>query len=114
MLFPVNGSIIREYSKGRNEGINIQSAPGTPVVAADDGTVAAITKSAEGIPIIVIRHEPELLTVYANVIDVKVSKGDSVSKGQSIAALRDKADQAFVHFEVRDGFDSVDPGPYLE
>ncbi len=112
MLFPVNGTIIREYSKGRNDGINIKAEPGTAVKAADDGTVAAITKSAEGVPIIVIRHEPELLTVYANVTDVRVDKGTRVTRGQDIAELRDGSD-AYVHFEVRRGFDSVDPMPYL-
>ena len=113
MLFPVNGSIIREYSKGRNEGINIKAAPGADVKSADAGTVAAITKSAEGVPIIVIRHEPELLTVYANVTDVSVEKGARVTRGQSIAKLRD-GDDSFVHFEVRRGFDSVDPMPFLQ
>lgn len=112
MLFPVNGAIIREYAKGKNEGINIKSEPGSDVVAADDGTVAAITKSAEGVPIIVIRHEPELLTVYANVADVSVEKGSRVKRGETIATLRDGKD-AYVHFEVRRGFDSVDPMPYL-
>ncbi len=112
MLFPVTGSIIREYSKGRNDGINIKSDSGSPVKAADDGTVAAITKSADGVPIIVIRHEPELLTVYANVADVTVEKGTRVKRGQGIASLRDGND-AYVHFEVRKGFESVDPMPYL-
>lgn len=112
MLFPVTGSIIREYAKGRNEGINIKAAPGTEVQAADAGTVAAITKSADGVPIIVIRHEPQLLTVYANVTDVDVEKGSRVTRGQPIAKLRD-GDDAYVHFEVRQGFDSVDPMPYL-
>jgi murein DD-endopeptidase MepM/ murein hydrolase activator NlpD len=112
MLFPVDGAIIREYSKGKNEGINIKAAAGTDVVAADAGTVAAITKSADGIPIIVIRHEPELLTVYANVIDVSVEKGARVQRGQGIAKLRE-GNEAYVHFEVRRGFDSVDPMPYL-
>lgn len=112
MLFPVNGAIIREFSKGRNEGIDIKAAAGTPVIAADEGTVAAITQSAEGVPIIVVRHEPELLTVYANVTDVSVEKGARVSRGEEIAKLRSGND-AFVHFEVRRGFDSVDPMPYL-
>lgn len=112
MLFPVNGAIIREFSKGKNEGIDIKADPGTAVRAADEGTVAAITKSAEGIPIIVIRHEPELLTVYANVTDVVVEKGARVNRGDAIAKLRSGND-AFVHFEVRRGFDSVDPMPYL-
>lgn len=112
MVFPVSGSIIRDFSKGRSEGIDIKAAAGTPVKAADSGTVAAITKSAEGIPIIVIRHEPELLTVYANISGVAVDKGQTVTRGQQIAQLR-SGDEAYVHFEVRRGFDAVDPMPYL-
>ena len=109
---PVQGSIIRAYSKGKNEGINIKGTPGAAVKAADSGTVAAITKSAEGVPIVVIRHPDNLLTVYANVANVSVAKGDSVAKGANIAKLR-PGDDSFVHFEVRNGFDSVDPTPYL-
>lgn len=112
LVRPVTGTIIRDYVKGKNEGINIKAAPGTPVKAADTGTVAAITKSADGIPIVVVRHADNLLTVYANVTDVSVKKGDSVSRGQNIAKLRGGAD-SFVHFEVRKGFDSVDPNPFL-
>ncbi len=112
MAAPVNGSIIRAYAKGKNEGINIKGAPGGAVSAADAGTVAAITKSAEGVPIVVVRHGGNLLTVYANVTDVSVSKGDSVKRGQSIAKLRDGKD-SYVHFEVRKGFDSVDPAPFI-
>ena len=110
---PLQGSIIRGYTKGKNEGINIKAAPGTAVKAADAGTVAAITKSAEGVPIVVVRHPDNLLTVYANVADVNVAKGDSVARGQQIAKLRG-GDDAFVHFEVRKGFDSVDPTPYIQ
>ncbi|GGX57411.1 peptidase M23 [Tateyamaria omphalii] len=114
MSLPVQGTIIRDYAKGRNEGIDIQAAPGTAVSAAAGGTVAAITESAEGVPIIVVRHPDNLLTVYANVTDVTVAKGDTVSRGQSIAKLRDTSDTAYVHFEVRDGFDSVNPNPFFE
>ena len=112
LVRPVNGTIIREYAKGKNEGINIKAAPGTPVKAADTGTVAAITKSADGVPIVVVRHAGNLLTVYANVADVSVKKGDSISRGQNIAKLR-SGNNSFLHFEVRNGFDSVDPGPFL-
>ncbi len=109
---PVQGSIIRDYAKGRNEGIDIKGTAGASVKAAEAGTVAAITESADGVPIIVIRHEDNLLTVYANVTDVSVAKGDKVRRGQGIAKLR-SGEQSFVHFEVRQGFDSVDPNEYL-
>ncbi len=112
MVYPINGSIIRAYAKGRNEGIDIKAAPGTSVKAAAAGSVAAITQSADGVPIIVVRHKDNLLTVYANVTDVQVQKGDTVRRGQGIARLR-AGDDAYVHFEVRKGFDSVDPTPYL-
>jgi murein DD-endopeptidase MepM/ murein hydrolase activator NlpD len=112
MIYPVQGRIIRGYSKGSNEGIDISAAPGTAVKAADDGTVAAITEDADQVPIIVVRHADNLLTVYANVTGIKVSKDERVRKGQDIAALR-SGDAAYVHFEIRQGFDSVDPTPYL-
>lgn len=113
MAFPVQGKIIRTYAKGRNEGIDIAADPGTAVKAAADGSVAAITESTEDVPIVVVRHPGNLLTVYANVEGIKVKKGDKVSRGQQLASLR-SGDDAYVHFEVRNGFDSVNPLPYLE
>ncbi len=113
MGFPVSGKIIRPYSKGKNDGIDIAAAAGSPVVAAASGTVAAITADADQVPIIVVRHKNNLLTVYANVDKIEVNKGDRVKRGQKLAQLRG-GDNAYVHFEVRKGFDSVDPSPYLQ
>ncbi len=110
--YPVQGTIIRDYAKGRSDGIFIKASPGSPVKAAAEGTVAAITESEDGVPIIVVRHEGNLLTVYANVTDVAVQKGTRLRKGQNIAKLRE-GENAYIHFEVRDGFDSVDPNLYL-
>ncbi|MEM8980170.1 MAG: peptidoglycan DD-metalloendopeptidase family protein [Pseudomonadota bacterium] len=112
-VFPVSGNIIRDYKKGVNDGIDIQASPGAPVKAAESGTVAAITRNTDQVPIIILRHTGGLLTVYANVDDVKVAKGDSVSRGQTIASIR-KAEPVFLHFEVRRGLESTDPVPFLE
>ena len=112
MVFPVQGSIIREYSKGRNDGIDIGAAVGTSVKAAASGQVAAITRNTDGINILVIRHPDNLLTVYTHVDNITVAKGDAVSRGQSIAKVAD-FEPSRVHFEVRKGFDSVDPMEYL-
>ncbi len=113
MVMPVPGSIIRPYSKGKNDGIDIAASAGTPVKAADAGTVAAITKDTEQTPIIVIRHANNLLTVYAGVDAIAVKKGDKVSRGQSIAKVR-SGSPAFLHFEVRRGVDSTDPVPFVQ
>ncbi len=110
---PADGPVIRAYSKGRNDGIDIGATAGGAVRAADDGTVAAITRDTEQVPILVLRHGGNLLTVYAGVADISVEKGQTVKRGQRIASVR-AGSPAALHFEVRDGFDSVDPVPYLE
>lgn len=114
MAMPVSGGkIIRDYAKGRNEGIDISAAPGTSVTAAEAGSVAAVTEDADQVPIVIVRHDSNLLTVYANVEKIAVKKDDPVKRGQKLAQLR-AGDEAYLHFEVRDGFESVDPAPYLK
>ena len=109
---PASGNIIRSYRKGDNEGIDIGTAAGAPVVAADDGTVAAVTKDTNGVPIVVIKHMDGLLTVYTNVDGLAVKKGDRVTRGQKIAKVR-AGTPSFLHFEVRKGLESVDPDDYI-
>ena len=53
---PVRGDIIREYQKGKNEGIDISANPGSTVKAAASGVVAAITEDTNGVPIIVMSN----------------------------------------------------------
>lgn len=110
---PVAGKIIRPYAKGKNDGIDIAASAGSAVKAAGAGTVAAVTKDTKGTPIIVIRHDGGLLTVYAGVDGLTVAKGDTVKRGQTIATVR-AGDPAFLHFEVRKGVESVDPMSYLQ
>ena len=109
---PVRGKVIREYSKGKNNGLDFSAAAGTAITAAASGTVAAITVDADQVRIVVLRHDNNLMTVYYNVADVAVSKGASVKRGQKLASV--PAEKSYVHFEVRKGFDSVDPQPYLQ
>jgi murein DD-endopeptidase MepM/ murein hydrolase activator NlpD len=110
-LAPVDGSIIRPYGNG-NEGIDIGAATGTAVRAAADGEVAAITQDTDQIPIVVVRHPDGLLTVYANLRNIRVSRGDQVSRGQTIAEVG-SGDPSFLRFEVRRGFEAVNPARYL-
>ena len=112
LLFPVNGNIIRPYEAGGNSGIDIAASAGATVKAAKDGTIAAITQDTENVPVLVIRHADNLLTVYANISDISVEKGQQVSRGQKIAEVR-SGNPSFMRFEVRRGFDAIDPMPLL-
>jgi murein DD-endopeptidase MepM/ murein hydrolase activator NlpD len=111
---PADGKIIRAYApQKKNDGIDIGAAAGSPVKAAADGTVAIISQDTNQVPVLILRHADNLLTVYANVDGIKVKKGDTVKRGQTIATVR-KGDPAFLHFEVRKGPQAVDPMPYLQ
>lgn len=112
MQRPVAGTIIRPFSSS-NEGIDIAAATGTAVRAAADGEVAAITRDTDQIPILVIRHPNNLLTVYANIQNIRVSRGDRISRGQTVADVG-PGDPAFLHFEVRRGFEAVDPTDFID
>ena len=109
--YPVEGGIIRPYGNG-NEGIDIAAATGTAVRAAADGEVAAITQDTDQIPILVLRHPDGLLTIYANIRNIAVTRGDRVSRGQTLAEVG-PGDPPSLHFEVRRGFEAVDPTRYL-
>lgn len=112
MRMPVDGKVTRAFQKGKTDGIDISAAAGTPVRAAAAGTVAAITRDTDQVPILVLRHSGNLLTVYAGIDNIKVAKGDSVSAGQQLATVR-AGSPAFLHFQVREGTLSVDPMDYL-
>jgi murein DD-endopeptidase MepM/ murein hydrolase activator NlpD len=113
MLMPTTGKIIREYAKGRNEGIDIGAPAGAPVKAAASGQVAAITRNDDNVQIVVIRHPDDLLTIYTHLDGLTISKGDAVSRGQTIGKVR-VGQPSFLHFEIRQGFESVDPMLFLQ
>ncbi len=113
LAYPVQGDILKTYEKGVNEGIDIAATAGSPVKAAEAGTVGAIVQDTNGVDIIVIKHAGNLLTVYTHVENPVVGKGDRVSRGQVIGTVR-TGSPSFVHFEVRVGSDSVNPMEYLK
>ena len=113
LAMPVAGSIIRPYVKGKYDGVDISAAPGTAVQAAEAGTVLLISRDTDNVYFLAIKHANDLVTVYANIDGISVQKGDTVKRGQAIAKIR-AGEPAFVHFEVRKGYDSVDPVPYLQ
>ncbi|MDR5651858.1 peptidoglycan DD-metalloendopeptidase family protein [Ruixingdingia sedimenti] len=110
---PADGSVLRAYVKKKNDGIDIGAPAGSPVRAAADGTVAAITRDTDQVPIVVIRHADNMLTVYANLDGITVAKDAAVKRGQTIGKVR-AGNPSFVHFEVRQGLESLDPMPFLQ
>ena len=98
----------------RESGIVFDDAAGEQIFAAADGTVAVIQPhDVYGEQILVLRHPENFHTVYIGVLDILVSKGDRVLKGEVIARLSVESTSG-IHFQVRDGLNGVDPLSFLE
>ena len=116
---PVSGAIVRPFNRtegARSDGVDFAAPQGAAVVAAAPGQVALVSESLGGLgTIVLIRHEGDLLTVYGRVDGVTVKKGDRVQQGQTIGAVAPGASgrDPSLHFEVRQGAESVDPARYL-
>lgn len=112
-LKPVEGVILQPYKRDLNDGIDISAASGTTIIAVADGKVVAITKDTEQRSILILRHFGNLLTIYANISEILVEKGENVQAGQRIASISD-GKPSFLHFEVREGLESVNPNKYIK
>ena len=119
-VWPVDGRIISEFGPkggGRfNDGINIAAPEGTAVRAADGGTVAYAGNELRGFgSMLLIKHPGGWVTAYAHNQDLLVRRGDSVSRGQTIARVGSSGGvgQPQLHFELRKGKKAVDPLDYL-
>jgi murein DD-endopeptidase MepM/ murein hydrolase activator NlpD len=119
-LWPLSGTLISSFGQAaggeRNDGINISAPRGTPVRAADAGTVTYVGNELKGYGnLVLIRHQSGFVTAYAHSDSVAVSRGDHVQRGQIIAYAGATGDvnQPQVHFELRYNTKPVDPVPYL-
>ncbi|WNJ92911.1 peptidoglycan DD-metalloendopeptidase family protein [Bosea sp. 685] len=115
--WPARGRVISGYSgKGGNEGINIAVPEGTPVKAAEGGTVAYAGSELKGYGnLVLIRHPNGYVSAYAHNGDLKVKRGDTVKRGQVVANSGQSGNVSSpqLHFELRKGSSPVDPTPYL-
>lgn len=68
-----------------HKGIDISCKTGTPIVAANTGTVVTATYSSSAGNFVMIYHGNSIYTVYMHCSKLNVKAGDSVIKGQTIA-----------------------------
>lgn len=101
--------------KGLDIGAVKPGVWGDPIYAAEGGTVDIATYSQSAGNYIMIYHGNGLYTVYMHCSQLYVSKGDTVSKGQTIALMGSTGNStgAHLHFGVRLNGAYVNPGPYL-
>ena len=118
--WPVKGRIIAAFGSksngGQNDGINLAVPEGTPIKAADDGTVAYAGNELKGYGnLVLIRHANGFVSAYANASELLVKRGDTIKRGQVIAHAGQTGNVTSpqLHFEIRKGSAPVDPTKYL-
>jgi murein DD-endopeptidase MepM/ murein hydrolase activator NlpD len=115
--WPARGRVIQGFSgKGGNEGINIAVPEGTPVKAAEGGTVAYAGNELKGYGnLVLIRHPNGYVSAYAHNGALNVKRGDTIKRGQVVATAGQTGNVSSpqLHFELRKGSTPVDPTPYL-
>jgi len=117
---PVSGQTIQGFggdSSGQtNDGINIAAASGTPVHAADAGTVIYTGNELAAFGnLVLIRHAGGWVTAYGHLAKIDVQRGATVIQGQPIGTVGQtgSATAPQLHFEIRQGAKPVDPAPFL-
>jgi murein DD-endopeptidase MepM/ murein hydrolase activator NlpD len=119
--WPVPGPVIRGFDPpdspfgSGHRGIDIAAAPGTPVVAAADGSVA-FAGPVGGRLFVTLDHGGGLESTYSFLSSLAVRRGDVVAQGQMLARSGSGHAGSLVphlHFGVRLLDVYVDPLGYL-
>ncbi|MGL5445713.1 MAG: peptidoglycan DD-metalloendopeptidase family protein [Rhabdaerophilum sp.] len=118
--WPAQGKVINGFggrsASGPNDGINISVPEGTPIKAAEGGTVIHADDALKGYgKLVLVRHANGLVTVYAHNSDIKVKRGENVRRGQVIAASGSSGNVTSpqLHFQIRKGAQALDPMKHL-
>jgi murein DD-endopeptidase MepM/ murein hydrolase activator NlpD len=102
-------------------GVDVAYNQGTPILAADDGVVAAAASSVLNGQLVgygnyvIIAHRNNYFSLYGHLLGFQVKPGDSVHQGQLVGYEGSTGNSTgpHVHFEYRYGGQPTNPLPYL-
>ncbi|MBQ2429427.1 MAG: M23 family metallopeptidase [Alistipes sp.] len=115
---PAEGIITRHFSREDNYlGVGIQAAPNAPVTSIDDGVVADVATHGEKGAVVVVQHFNGFVSIYRNLSQVLVAKGQSIKSRQVIGynAMPSVGDRTnpVVEVEIWNEGKAVDPEAYI-
>lgn len=98
-----------------HNGIDIDAPIGCSVSCVADGTVKAVTDGSYG-KCVTIEHSDGFESIYAQLADVSVNVGDSISQGAVIATVAESVGENIsdphLHFELHKGGKPQNPEEY--
>ncbi len=112
------GTITSRYgsrSRGFHTGLDLAGATGSPVYAADGGTVSFAGWSGGYGKLIKINHGNGYVTYYAHLNTINVSNGQKVAKGEMIGRVGNTGNSTgpHLHFEIRLNGQTLNPSNYI-
>ncbi|AIY41926.1 Lipoprotein NlpD [Collimonas arenae] len=112
--WPASGKASSGVGQGK-KGIDILGQLGQPVMAAAAGKVMYSGSGIRGYGnLVIVKHNSNLLSVYAHNKTIVVKEGQMVAKGQKIAEMgKSDSNTVKLYFEIRRQGKAVDPSRYL-
>jgi murein DD-endopeptidase MepM/ murein hydrolase activator NlpD len=118
LQWPVHGVLFSPFGarpRDQHDGIDLAAPEGTPVVAAEAGTVLFAGKQRGYGNLILVGHDGDVVTVYAHNQENLVERGQRIRRGALIARVgkSGNATGPHLHFEVRVAARPKDPLTFL-
>jgi lipoprotein NlpD len=112
--WPASGKVNNGTGQGK-KGIDILGQLGQPVLAAASGKVMYAGSGIRGYGnLLIVKHNSNLLSVYAHNKSIIAKEGQTVRKGQQIAEMgKSDSNAVKLYFEIRRQGKPVDPTAYL-
>ena len=124
--WPVRGPLVGRFGPEKhprfgttvvNNGIDIQSAAGTPVRSVAKGRVDFTNDDYSSFgQVVIVNHGDGYYTLYAHLAEIAVKIGEEVASGQTIGRVGDSGTSlkgTVLHFEVRKGAGALNPEDWL-
>lgn len=109
-IHPISGT------RKLHAGVDIAAPAGTPILAAESGTVVSVKYLTTGYgKHVVISHGSNIATLYGHMSSISVTPGQTISRGQQIGGVGTTGASTgnHLHFEVRVNGSPVSPWGYI-
>jgi murein DD-endopeptidase MepM/ murein hydrolase activator NlpD len=118
LVKPSNSCVYTQYYHAGHYAIDCAAPVGTPLYAADGGTVTKVTTGSWGGGYgnhVIVDHGNGIKTLYAHMNVVYVSEGQWVSRGENIGTMGNtgRSTGPHIHFEVIKNGVKVNPLSYF-
>ena len=109
-----HASVVSDKVTVTNNGIDIATTDGAQARAVFDGEVASVTKLTGSNTVVIVRHG-EYFTVYSNLENVTVKRGDKVNTKQNLGTVHTNKTEGKteLHFELLKETNRQDPASWL-